>query len=258
MSNVLAIKKYRALGLGLGAISLSTMAASAQAVQEKNFLQQWIIDGGITMIPIVIVLFAIIALVVYNAMALKRDKFIPADLKANLLQLMAECRVRSAIELAATSPSYMGRLAAYALPNVDAHQPETLGRDQVEDAIADFVANESRRIQPWLNMLSLCAQVSPMLGLFGTVQGMVGAFASLGRTGQADPAQLAGDISVALLTTFWGLVNAIIAVPCYFFMKGKASNLVAEAVGSVEEMVNTSINTINAEAQLSRIPEGLA
>lgn len=258
MSNVLAIKKYRALGLGLAAISLSTMGASAQAVQEKTFLTQWIIEGGITMIPIIIVMFAIIALVVYNATALKKDKFVPADLKANLLQLMAECRVRSAIELAATSPSYMGRLAAYALPNVDAHQPETLGRDQVEDAIADFVANESRRIQPWLNMLSLCAQVSPMLGLFGTVQGMVGAFAVLGQTGQADPAKLAGDISVALLTTFWGLVNAIIAVPCYFFMKGKASNLVAEAVGAVEEMVNTSINTINAEAQLSRIPEGLA
>ena len=107
-------------------------------------------------------------------------------------------------------------------------------------------------------MLSLCAQISPMLGLFGTVQGMVEAFGVLAATGQADPTQLAGSISVALLTTFWGLINAIIATPFFFFQKNIANSNVAECVGTVQEMVNTSINVVNAEAQLARIPEGLA
>ena len=97
-----------------------------------------------------------------------------------------------------------------------------------------------------------------MLGLFGTVQGMVGAFGTLSTAGQADPTQLAGDISVALLTTFWGLINAIIATPFFFFQKGIANAHVAECVGTLQEMVNTSINVVNAEAQLARIPEGLA
>lgn len=83
---------------------------------------------------------------------------------------MAECRIRSAIEVAAGSPTYLGRLVAYALPNVDATRPEDLGKDAIEDAVADFTANESRSVFKWINMLALCAQISPMLGLFGTVQ----------------------------------------------------------------------------------------
>lgn len=57
--------------------------------------------------------------------------------------------------------------------------------------------------------------VPPLLGLVGTVVGMVRAFGHLSETGQADPAELAGDISIALLTTAWGLV---IAVPAFVFL----------------------------------------
>ena len=73
----------------------------------------------------------------------------------------------------------------------------------------------------------------------------------------ADPSQLAGSISVALLTTFWGLIISIIALPAFFFLKKHAQKLESECVNTVAEMMNTSINVINAEAQLARIPEGL-
>ena len=244
----------------LASLSAMTFAqdAVAPAASEKTMLDKWVIAGGWTMIPLVIILFIIIYLVVFNMAALQKKKFLPEDLKMTLMQLMAECRIRSAIEVAAGNPSYLGRIVAYALPNVDATRPEDLGKDSIEDSLADFTANESRNMMKWINMVSLCAQISPMLGLFGTVQGMVGAFGTLSSTGQADPSQLAGDISVALLTTFWGLINAIIAVPFFFFMKNTANSHVAECVNVVQEMVNTSINVVNAEAQLARIPEGLA
>ena len=240
----------------MAAFSTSAFAQDAAAAgpQEKTMLDKWIIAGGWTMIPIMLVEAFIVFLVIYNMVALKKDKFCPEDLKVTLLQLMAECRIRSAIEVAAGSPTYLGRLVAYALPNVDATRPEDLGKDAIED----FTANESRSVFKWINMLALCAQISPMLGLFGTVQGMVGAFGTLSTAGQADPTQLAGDISVALLTTFWGLINAIIATPFFFFQKGIANAHIAECVGTLQEMVNTSINVVNAEAQLARIPEGLA
>ena len=144
-------------------------AAEAVAPQEQTMLDKWIIAGGWTMIPIMLVEAFIIFLVIYNMVALKKEKFCPEDLKVTLLQLMAECRIRSAIEVAAGSPTYLGRLVAYALPNVDATRPEDLGKDAIEDAVADFTANESRSVFKWINMLALCAQISPMLGLFGTL-----------------------------------------------------------------------------------------
>ena len=92
-------------------------AAEAVAPQEQTMLDKWIIAGGWTMIPIMLVEAFIIFLVIYNMVALKKEKFCPEDLKVTLLQLMAECRIRSAIEVAAGSPTYLGRLVAYALPN---------------------------------------------------------------------------------------------------------------------------------------------
>ena len=71
-------------------------------------LDKWIIAGGWTMIPIMLVEAFIIFLVIYNMVALKKEKFCPEDLKVTLLQLMAECRIRSAIEVAAGRPHLFG------------------------------------------------------------------------------------------------------------------------------------------------------
>ena len=252
----------RASSFALAAIMTLSTSAFAQEVAEEgaketNMLDKWVIAGGWTMIPLVILLALTVFLVVFNIMALKREKFCPEQLRAELIELMAHCRVQSAIQTATTSPTYLGRLVAYALPNIDANRPEDLGKDAIEDAIADFTANERPQTMKYVDMLALIGQIAPSIGLFGTVQGMVGAFAILAESGQADPSVLAGSISVALLTTFWGLVNSIIAIPCFFFLKKVAQAREAECVNTISEMVNTSINVINAEAQLARIPEGL-
>ena len=237
---------------------VATSQLFAQDAASNTALDQWVLDGGYTMILIGLAVVAFIALAVYNFMNLTKAKFCPSDLQAALMEHMTECRVRSAIELAATHPSYLGRMVAYSFPNIDATQPETLGRDQVEDAIADFTNNESRKSMQWINYISLIAQASPMLGLTGTVIGMVSAFATLKTAGAADPSQLAGDISVALLTTLWGLFNAIPCIICYFVLKNKYNALVAESTHAAEEMLNAAIATINADTLYAKIPEGIA
>ncbi len=254
----------RAMSLGtLAMFALSNSAFAQEAAeggggaQEKTMLDKWVIEGGWTMIPLVILLFITIFLVFYCAMSLKKEKFCPEDLRAQLVALMGECRVQSAIQLATTSPTYLGRLVAYAMPNIDANRPEDLGKDAIQDAVADFTANERPQTMKYVDMLALSGSIAPSIGLFGTVQGMVEAFAILSATGQADPTQLAGSISVALLTTFWGLIISILALPAFFFLKKAAQAREAECVNAIEEMINTSINVINAEAQLARIPEGL-
>ncbi len=262
MKSTITRTVVRAMTMALPAIYAIASTASAQeaaegATSQKSMLDKWVIDGGWTMIPLVLLFAATIFLVVFNLMALKREKFSPEAMRHELVNLMTECRVQSAIHLATQSPTYLGRLVAYALPNIDANRPEDLGKDSIEDAIADFTANERPQTMKFIDMLALIGQIAPSIGLFGTVQGMIGAFAVLSNTGQANPTELAGSISVALLTTFWGLIVSIIAIPSFFFLKKIAQAREAECVNTISEMVNTSINVINAEAQLARIPEGL-
>jgi biopolymer transport protein ExbB len=225
---------------------------------DKSALEKWVLDGGWTMAFIGAAVVAFIALCVFNFINLTKPKFCPDDLKAALMDHMVNCRVRSAIELAASHPSFLGRMMAYALPNIDATRPEDLGRDQIEDAMADFTNNETRKLMTPLNYISLCAQVSPMLGLLGTVLGMVEAFGTLAITGSADPSQLAGSISVALLTTLWGLINAIPCLIGYYYFKNRLNNLIADCHHAAEDMINASLQTVNAEAYLAKIPEGIA
>ncbi len=260
------ITRFGIRAMSLAAVAMMTLSTSAFAqeaaaegaeVQQKTMLDKWVIEGGWTMIPLVILLFITIWLVIYCCMSLKKEKFCPEELRAQLIALMGECRVQSAIQLATQSPTYLGRLVAFALPNVDANRPEDLGKDGVQDAMADFAANERPHTMKYVDMLALSGSIAPSIGLFGTVQGMVEAFAILSATGQADPTQLAGSISVALLTTFWGLIISILALPAFFFLKKAAQARESECVNTLEEMMNTSINVINAEAQLARIPEGL-
>ncbi len=261
MKTIITRSVIRTAALAIPAIyTLAATASAADAAtggSKKTMLEKWVTDGGWTMIPLIILFAVTIFLVVFNLMALKRERFCPEPMRLQLIGLMSECRVQSAIHLATESPTFLGRLVAYALPNIDANRPEDLGKDSIEDAIADFTTNERPQTMKFIDMLALIGQIAPSIGLFGTVQGMIGAFAVLSDTGSANPTQLAGSISVALLTTFWGLIVSIIAIPAFFFLKKVAQAREADCVNTISEMVNTSINVINAEAQLARIPEGL-
>lgn len=233
-------------------------AQAPAAPPSDTLLTRWVTDGGPTMLFIGAAIVAFIAIGIYNFMLLTKPKFCPEDLKAALMDHMRNCRVRSAIELASTHPSYLGRMVAYSFPNIDATRPEDLGRDQVEDAMADFTVNENRKIMTWINYISVIAQASPMLGLLGTVIGMVSAFGTLKTSGGADPSQLAGDISVALLTTLWGLINAIPCIIVFYILKNRFANLVAESVHVSEELLNAAVATVNADTLYAKIPEGIA
>jgi len=252
------LKKSAFISKGNLSLLSLIMSSSLAMAEKRSVLQTYVLDGGPTMFLILIVFLALIALVVFNAMNISRAKYCPLDLKNILLDHMVNCRVRSAIEVSATSPSYLGRMMAYALPNVDANRPEDLGREGVEVAVADFNANESRKSMVWINYISLVAQAAPMVGLFGTVLGMVGAFAVLAETGQADPTVLARKISTALLTTLWGLIVAIPSLLAYYFFKNKLNAFIAECTTTSEELINASLQTINQEALMAKIPEGLA
>lgn len=257
----LASRPLRTTGITLATALLTTapLMAADKAVEESSALDAYLLDGGpLTIFIVAFGLLSLIGLTVFNVINLGKAKFCPDDLKVALHDHMLNCRVRSAIELSASHPSYLGRMLAYSLPNIDATRPEDLGRESVEDSIADFSINEGRKQMLWINLISLVAQAAPMLGLFGTVFGMIAAFATLKTSGSADPTALAGDISVALLTTMWGLVIALLSVFSYFFFKSRYNSLVAECHQTAEELLNASVQTVNGDAHLAKIPEGIA
>lgn len=216
-----------------------------------------ILDAGIWMIPLLVASIAMVALIVYNFIQLTKSKFNPEDLRMAVMDHMANCRVRSAIEVSSTSPTYFGRMMASALPVVDATDPETLGREAVEDAIAEFTVRENRSHMSWIGFLGVIGQIAPMLGLLGTVVGMMGAFDTLSSQGQADPSELAGDISLAMITTAGGLIIAIPSIFFYFLLRSRLNGLVAGCHQDASDMLDASVAAVNADQQMAKVPEGL-
>lgn len=231
-------------------------AAASEAPPEKT-LWTLVVLGGWAMWPLGLFSVAMITLFVYNQMQMTRGKFCPKALKESLLSLMAEVKVRSAIEEAAESPSYLGRLFATSLPHVDATEAETLGRSHVEDAAADFIVKENSSYMSWVGYFSIIAQAAPMVGLLGTVSGMISAFETLGVSGGSDPNKLANSISEALITTAAGL---IVAIPCLFFFyyfKNSFAKLVGEAEDTLAAALDSAVGTVNADQQMAKVPEGI-
>ncbi|MGK0186609.1 MAG: biopolymer transport protein ExbB [Verrucomicrobiales bacterium] len=230
----------------------------AEAAKKSQTFLDLLLQGGWAMIPLGLCSIAIVFLAVFNFIQLTKSKFCPADLEASLMENMRNCMVRSAIEVSSTSPSFLGRMMAYSLPAIDATKEDDLGRDAVEDRMADFTMKENRPYMNWITYLSIIAQVAPMLGLLGTVSGMIRAFGVLSDTGGTDPQKLSGSISEALITTASGLAIAIPALALFFYFRNKLTGLVAECHGSGEEMLDTAIASVHGDQLMAKVPEGLS
>lgn len=231
---------------------------SASDEPQKSSFLQLLLEGGWAMIPLLICSLAMLALIIFNCLQLTQGKFTPPELRATVLDHMQHCRVRSAIDSASTSPSFLGRMLAMALPQVDATQAETLGREKVEDAMADFTIRENRGYMNMIGYLALIAQASPMLGLLGTVSGMIKAFSKLRYLKSPDASVLAGSISEALITTATGLCIALPSLVAFFFFRNRLNKLVGDAHTSAGEMLDASLAAVHADQQLAKVPEGLA
>ena len=228
------------------------------AEPENVTLFDRIMQGGWAMVPLGLLSVGMITLIVYNLMQLTKGKFMPEPLRQTVLSNMSDVRVRSAIEASADSATFYGRMMANSLPHVDATDPESLGREHVEDSIADFTVKEVPSYMAWVGYFSVIAQAAPMIGLLGTVSGMIKAFQTLGLSKGADPGALAANISEALVTTASGLVVAIPCLFCFYIFKNKLNGMVARSHEAAREAMDAAIATVNADQQLAKVPEGIS
>ena len=171
-------------------------------VQEKTVVS--IIDSG-GIIGWVIVALGVVALL----LALLRSLFLlsasssTSTLAKNTLTKLLEGGVESALEFLKTKKASTARLLKATVRNLDRN------REHVEDIVAESILHESTRLDKFGSIILVIAAVSPLLGLLGTVTGMIATFDIITEFGTGDPKLLSGGISIALVTTELGLVVAI-------------------------------------------------
>ncbi|MGD8671770.1 MAG: MotA/TolQ/ExbB proton channel family protein [Thiogranum sp.] len=176
--------------------------------------------GGWLMVPIVacsIIAFAIIA---ERLWTLRVKRVIPRQLVAQVWDQAKEKKldVERLQDLRASSP--LGRILAAGLMNRNAT------RDIMKEAIEDTGRHVVHELERYLNTLGTIAAISPLLGLLGTVIGMIQVFSTITTQGVGNPAALAGGISQALITTAAGMSVAIPALMAYRYFRGKVNMLV--------------------------------
>jgi biopolymer transport protein ExbB len=174
-----------------------------------------------------------IGLIGFMAATNQRKSIIPPGVVEEIRSMLADGRYREVVDLTKREQSFFCQVLGAAL--VDAGHGFSAMIRSLEQTSDELTTDRLRRIE-YLNVLG---QVSPMIGLFGTVYGMILAFqAIVVAGGNADPVLLAGGIGTALTTTFWGLVVAIPALAGYAIVRNQIDALTSEATSAAEELVN--------------------
>jgi len=181
-----------------------------------------IVAGGPVMAPIILCSVVAVAIVVERLWTLQRKRVIPRELTSRVWKLV-ETRTlndRHIEALARNSP--LGRVLAAGLAN------RNHGREIMKEVIEDTGRHVVHELERFLNTLGTIAAVSPLLGLLGTVIGMIQAFNAITSAGVGDPRALAGGIGVALITTAAGLMVAIPALFAHRYLRGMVDALVID------------------------------
>ncbi len=185
--------------------------------------------GGWAMIPLGILSMGMIGLCVYFIMDFKEKNFHPAALISELQAKLEHADLEGASQVASESPTCLGQVMTGAIGYLSDRGYGVLEGETIYDQMADASIEFNRGRASAINYLSLVAQAAPMVGLLGTVSGMIGAFGTLGAEGMGDPGKLAGNISEALITTASGLVIALPATFVYFVFRDRLSKLISHS-----------------------------
>ncbi len=199
--------------------------ASSQASQSS--LWSMISEGGWAMIPLGICSLALIYLIVHCLRETRADRFGHETLGVRLEELCGKGKIEEAVHVARHDPSLLGRAVAVGLAKFDPQAPNE-SIENVEAATIEQFDLEEHGIGQWIHYVNVIAAVSPMIGLLGTVSGMIGAFQTMSAGGMGRPELFAGDISEALITTATGLCIGIPAMIAHSFLNNRLNNQLVE------------------------------
>jgi biopolymer transport protein ExbB len=196
--------------------------------------------GGPFMWPIILCSIAAVGILLERLWTLQRKRVLPLDLIKKVSDLAEKNQVTPKVIEALEKNSPLGRVLAAALANRDR------GREIMMERVQDTGRHVVHELERFLNSLGTIASISPLLGLLGTVTGIIRAFNAVMLGGMGDPRMLAGGISEALVTTAGGLAVAIPSFIAYRYLRGKVERIVIE----MEKIAVTFADSLHPVAQV--------
>ncbi len=173
-------------------------------------MYQFVMKGGYLMYPIILCSILTLAILFERLFALRRSRIIPEKFIIEVSDLVRQQRMEDALTQCRLNESSISRIL---MAGISRHDKS---RQQVKEAIEDIGRLEAANLERYLTILGTIAGIAPLLGLLGTVTGMIKAFSVISHAGIGNPQMLAGGISEALITTAAGLT---VAIPAFVFYK---------------------------------------
>jgi biopolymer transport protein ExbB len=204
-----------------------------------------VLAGGPFMWPIILCSIIAAGIIVERIWTLQRRRVMPPDLTRRIWALVEAGQANDKVIAALEVNSPLGKLLATGLAN--RHRPRAVLMERLEDA-GRHVAHDLDR---FINTLGTIAGVAPLLGLLGTVTGIIRAFEAIHSQGLGDPRILSGGISEALLTTAAGLLVAIPSQVAYRYLRGRVDSTVVQ----IEKDVLRFAEALNDRADSPREQE---
>ncbi|MFC1589716.1 MotA/TolQ/ExbB proton channel family protein [Pseudomonadota bacterium] len=193
-------------------------------------------SGGWLMLPIILCSVAAIAIIAERFWSLRMDKVLPKHLVATVWNAVKQDNFSTAdIELL-SKQSALGKILSSGL--INRNQP----RERIKESIEERGREVVHELERFLDILGTIASISPLLGLLGTVVGMISVFTSITTHGVGDPGALAGGISQAMVTTAAGLSVAILSLVFYRYFRRRVDTIVVEMEREAIKMVDVLHN----------------
>jgi biopolymer transport protein ExbB len=198
-----------------------------------NQYYELIARGGVLMWPILLCSIIALTIVIERFLALRRADVDAREFMDTMRQVLRQDRIQEALEQCDESKAPIARIMKAGILK------HNRSREDVREAIEDAARFEVPRLERYLSGLATCATVAPMLGLLGTVQGMIKCFAQIqNKRGQVSPADLAEGIGNALVATAAGLIVAIPALIVYNYFVTRVQGMVTEMEASSSELMD--------------------
>ncbi len=221
--------------------------ATAPAAGQQLTFGGMLKAGGWTMWPLGLCSLFGIGLAIYNALVIRPSKMLKPEILDQIKTAVADLDIERARMLCVSNPAPVTNIVQAGLDRIKSGE---LHISSIEKGMEEYSLQEvATHLQP-INYLSVIATISPMIGLLGTVSGMIKAFQAMALGGMGKPELLADNISEALITTATGLIIGIPVMVAYFYFRNRFTGIVAgmnRACGDILESLNAASRGVAEE-----------
>ena len=230
------MKRKNNLLLAALALCLLPLSAHAMGAESSKSLLDLYREGGPIMHLIALCSIATLSLGAYCGIMFRKGKLMPPAVVNHLNNLIAQRDLPAAYQYCEANPGPLSHALASALTKAN-YERDMFNKGAMENSVADECFRAETKMMVIVNYLNTFAVLAPMIGLLGTVSGMITSFSAL-TMGKAEASDLAKGIGEALIATGGGLLLAIPAMFLYFFFRGMVSTNMADVHKALSHMLD--------------------